>query len=194
MGLISLEHSRAAYRADFALYGSAVVGLAASLLWWAPASVATAMAACVAGGLALWTVLEYVLHRFVLHGVPPFRDWHGEHHHRPRALICAPTVFSAALIAVLVCLPAWWVAGPWLGGSVSLGVLAGYLAYAVTHHATHHWRLDVAGLRQRKRWHALHHHRVGPGAHYGVTTAFWDHVFGTAGAPRSAEPAPAQVR
>ena len=50
-------------------------------------------------GAATWTFLEYVLHRFVLHGVAPFSDWHRQHHLRPLALICSPTVLSAALFA-----------------------------------------------------------------------------------------------
>jgi sterol desaturase/sphingolipid hydroxylase (fatty acid hydroxylase superfamily) len=33
-------------------------------------------------------------------------------------------------------------------------------------------------MKQRKRWHVRHHHVVGC---YGVTTSFWDKVFGTTG-------------
>jgi hypothetical protein len=52
-------------------------------------------------GLVAWTLLEYALHRFVLHGLQPFRTWHAEHHRRPRALIGTPTILSATLIAAL---------------------------------------------------------------------------------------------
>ena len=132
----------------------------------------------VLAGLAGWTLLEYALHRFVLHGLRPFSDWHAEHHHRPAALICAPTILSASLIAALVFLPAWALGGLWPACAITLGVLGGYLAYAITHHATHHWRASNRWTRQRKRWHALHHDRHrGPG-HYGVTTSFWDHLLG----------------
>jgi len=58
--------------------------------------------------------------------------------------------------------------------------LIGYVAYGITHHTTHHWRANNAWLRERKRWHVLHHHNVGRLGHYGVTTTFWDRVFGTA--------------
>jgi cyclopropane-fatty-acyl-phospholipid synthase len=180
MNLIRIEHSRLAYRADFALYGAAIAALAGFLLAAAPPSQGVAIAACVLAGLALWTVVEYGLHRFVLHGVPPFRRWHAEHHARPTALICAPTILTASLIAGLVFLPALLMADLWPACALTLGLLAGYQVYAVTHHATHHWRARSPWLRRRKQWHALHHHHAGEGACYGVTTGFWDHVFGSA--------------
>ena len=186
MGLFSLEHSKAAYFADFALYGIAIVMLGALLLAGAPRKQALEIANFVLLGLAGWTGIEYALHRFVLHGLQPFRRWHEEHHQRPAALICTPTILSATLIAMLIFLPALVFGNLWRACALTLGVLAGYLAYAVTHHATHHWRAENAWLKRRKHWHALHHH-VGQPACYGVTCAFWDHVFGSA--HRGAAPA-----
>jgi cyclopropane-fatty-acyl-phospholipid synthase len=179
VNLFSLEHSRAAYRADFALYGISVVVLAAVIVVGGPREQALGILASVAGGLTGWTLIEYVLHRYVLHGVRPFSRWHAEHHDRPTALICTPTVLSAALIVVLVFVPSLLLGSLWRASALTLGVLTGYLAYAVTHHATHHWRAGGAWLKRRKRWHALHHHEGRPGF-FGVTTGFWDHLFGSA--------------
>jgi hypothetical protein len=176
MSLFTLEHSRWAYRADFALYGTAVAVFAAFLLVAGPRELRLEIWALALLGLASWSAIEYALHRFVLHGLQPFQRWHAEHHERPTALICAPTIFSATLIATLVFLPALVFGNLWRACALTLGVLSGYLAYAVTHHATHHWRADNAWLRRRKRWHALHHHRNVPGC-YGVTSGFWDQVF-----------------
>lgn len=185
MDFFSLEHSKAAYRLDFAVYGGAVAALAALLLVAAPREQAWTMASFAFLGLASWTAIEYGLHRFVLHGVQPFRRWHAEHHERPQALICAPTVVSASLIAALIFLPALLLGGVWSACALTFGVLTGYLAYAITHHATHHWRADNAWLRRRKRCHALHHHAVAEPGAYGVTSAFWDHVFGSRPGPRT---------
>lgn len=182
MGLFTLEHSQGAYRADFVLYGSAVPLLAAYLLLEGPRGHGLQMAAWVLAGLAGWSLIEYLLHRFVLHGVQPFQSWHAEHHQRPTALICAPTILSAVLIFTLVFLPALLVSTLWRACALTLGVLAGYLGYAVVHHATHHWRADSAWLRQRKRWHARHHH-TNPPVCFGVTSGFWDHVFASASPP-----------
>ncbi len=182
MGLFTLEHSKSAYRADFVLYGAAVLFLAAYVLLEGPRAQWPQIGAFVLAGLAGWSLIEYLLHRFVLHGMQPFQGWHAEHHQRPTALICAPTILSATLIVVLVFLPALLMANLWRACALTLGVLAGYLAYAITHHATHHWRADNAWLRQRKRWHALHHHARGPLC-FGVTSRLWDHVFGSAPQP-----------
>jgi sterol desaturase/sphingolipid hydroxylase (fatty acid hydroxylase superfamily) len=177
MGLFALEHSRRAYHADFALYGSAVLALAFLAAAVAPRDQWATTAALTLAGLASWSAIEYVLHRFVLHGLQPFRGWHEAHHDRPTALICAPTILSATLIFALVFVPAWLIIELWRACALTLGVVAGYLAYAITHHATHHWRGRSAWLQRRKRWHALHHHDKEPRRCYGVTSAVWDHVF-----------------
>lgn len=180
MRLFTLEHSKAAYRADFALYGGAVLALAAFVLYAGPSEQRLVTAGWVVGGILAWSGIEYLLHRFVLHGLQPFRRWHAEHHQRPAALICIPTTLSAMLIGGLVFFPALLFAGTWHATALTLGVLSGYLFYAIVHHATHHWRVGDSGwLKRRKRWHALHH-KGEPQACFGVTSAFWDHVFGTA--------------
>ncbi len=177
MNLFALEHSRGAYRADFVLYGAAIVVLTGALMLAQPLAQWSVLAAI---GLAAWTLIEYAMHRFVLHGLQPFKGWHALHHERPTALIASPTILSAGLIFALVFLPALGLAGGWKAGALTLGVLIGYLGYAVTHHATHHWNIDNAWLKRRKRAHALHHHLAHP-AYFGVTGTFWDHVFGSAG-------------
>ena len=97
MGLFSLEHSKAAYRLDFAVYGAAVAALAVVLLVAAPREQGWQIVALVLLGLASWTAIEYALHRFVLHGMQPFSRWHAEHHERPQALICARLLGTWAL-------------------------------------------------------------------------------------------------
>ena len=180
MGLFAMEHGKAAYRADFGFYGTAVAALATFLFSAGSHSQRIESLALVWVGLASWTAIEYLLHRFVLHGLAPFKRWHEEHHQRPRALICAPTILSASLILVLVFLPVLALGGVWNACAVTLGMLSGYLFYAVTHHAIHHWTAKSAWLKRRKRWHALHHHGAGRLGGFGVTSAFWDYVFGSA--------------
>jgi cyclopropane-fatty-acyl-phospholipid synthase len=180
MGLLTLEHSKAAYRADFAFYGGAIMLLGAGLVVAGPPGERAPLLMLALIGMTSWSALEYLLHRFVLHGVQPFKGWHAAHHARPHALICAPTIMSASLILVLVFLPSLAMGNVWRAGALTLGILIGYLSYAITHHATHHWRADTAWLRERKRWHALHHQPLPEPGCYGVTSNFWDQVFGTA--------------
>lgn len=191
MHLFSIEHSPSAYRADFILYGSACVALAVTLLLAAPRAQAPWLAALAVAGLAGWSLIEYLLHRFVLHGLPPFSHWHAEHHRRPGALICTPTLLSASLIILLVFVPALLLSDWWLASALTFGLLSGYLIYAVTHHALHHagppGATRSAWLQRRRHWHKLHHGSVHhlqrrPG-HYGVTTAFWDQLLGSGAKP-----------
>jgi sterol desaturase/sphingolipid hydroxylase (fatty acid hydroxylase superfamily) len=186
MHLLKLEHGRLAYWADFALYGMAIVVMSAALVLRSPSEHRLVILALAAVGLAMWTAIEYGLHRFVLHGLQPFRGWHEMHHERPTALICTPTLLSATLIGTLVFAPAMALGGGWYACALTLGVSSGYLGYAVCHHGMHHWRADNAWLKQRKQWHALHHHAAQAGC-YGVTSSVWDRVF--ASTPRTASAA-----
>ena len=191
MPLLSLEHSATAYRLDFALYALLCLGTAATLLAASPSGSGSVLLLWVFGGVALWSLLEYLLHRFVLHGVAPFSRWHGEHHVRPQALIASPIAASLSLFLLLGALPAWWWLGTWPATALSLGLLTSYLAYGLTHHATHHntvpWIRNNAWLSQRRVRHAMHHavhHLQARGeicqpCHFGVTNSFWDAVFGT---------------
>ena len=179
MALLALEHSRVAYAADFALYGITVAALSSLLAWRAPADSWPALSLLALVGLLSWTLIEYLLHRFVLHGLQPFKRWHAEHHARPTALICAPTLLSATLFLLLVFLPALGLSNLWAACALMLGVISGYLAYAITHHAVHQWRGNSQWLKQRKLWHALHHARAAQPGRYGVSSNFWDRVWGT---------------
>lgn len=183
MGLLTTEHGRAGYFADFVVYAVASTGLALLLAVVAPYQRRTELLAYALLGLVAWTLVEYVLHRFVLHGLQPFKTWHAEHHRRPRALIGTPTILSTVLIVALVFLPALVLSDLWRASALTFGLLTGYLVYALVHHATHHWRAHNAWSRRIKRHHALHHSPVATAARYGVTSALWDVVFGTAGKP-----------
>ncbi|WP_297900111.1 sterol desaturase family protein [Metallibacterium sp.] len=184
MPLFTLEHSKAAYRVDFAVLGGASTGLGALLVLMSPRARLIETVACATLGLASWTFMEYGVHRFVLHGVKPFSTWHAEHHRRPAARIYAPTLASVVSIAALCYLPAWLVLGHWPACALTFGVVVGDLAYSVTHHAVHHWGGAGGWLGRRRHWHGLHHARPlerarRPG-YYGVTSPFWDYVFRTA--------------
>lgn len=180
MSSYPFEHRRWVYWTDAGLYGLAVILLSTILVVYAgPQFERLLLLAWVVLGMFIWTLLEYLLHRFVLHGLPPFAAWHAEHHRRPLALICAPTLLSGSLIGILVYLPSLALMGHWPALALTLGVLIGYLAYTLLHHATHHGRAaSGTWLQQRRYWHALHHSQQAEGC-YGVTTALWDQVFRT---------------
>lgn len=193
MGLLTTEHSRPAYFADVIVYGATSVAMASFLAVTGPRDRWPEIVSSAALGLLAWTIVEYGLHRFVLHRLQPFRGWHAEHHRRPRALIGTPTVVSATSIAAMVFLPALLLSDLWRASALTFGFLTGYLIYAIAHHATHHWHAGSEWTRRRKRAHALHHSPVGPPGHYGVTSDLWDVVFRTNGSGDAASAAAADA-
>ena len=102
MRLRSFEHGRAAYRADFLIYGATVAMLTVLLIAAGPSGYGVALAGPLLTGLSGWSVVACGPYRFVLHGLPPFRRWHEQHHQRPTVLICTPTALSGSLIGVFV--------------------------------------------------------------------------------------------
>src|SRR4051812_46032278 len=104
--MFALEHSKSVYWADFGFYALLVGGMGIGLPLFAPREQWTAMVGLAAAGLVGWSLVEYLMHRFILHGLEPFKTWHLQHHARPTALISSPTVLSATSIAVLVFAPA----------------------------------------------------------------------------------------
>ncbi len=172
-----LELSKASYFADFVVYPLAIVA-SGFLLCVAPRGERPHIAVAVLSGLIGWSLLEYALHRVILHGLEPLRSWHAEHHNRPHALIGTPTAVSATAIIVLIFVPALLISDLWLGTGFTLGVTAGYLGYACTHHAVHHWHAESAWLKNRQRLHALHHHSSAA-CQFGVITSLWDYVLGS---------------
>lgn len=133
-------------------------------------------------GIGLWTLLEYVLHRFVFHqfvfGRAPARE-HLEHHAKVDwfAPWSSKLTLAALVLAVLTTLLAPLVgAGP--AASLVSGVVGGWLAYEALHRAIH--VVPPRGAYARWAWrHHLHHHFRNPSANHGVSSPLWDVVFGT---------------
>jgi sterol desaturase/sphingolipid hydroxylase (fatty acid hydroxylase superfamily) len=87
---------------------------------------------------------------------------------------------SVVAILSLVLLPSASMCGLEIGSSFTGGLALGYLAYVAVHYGTHHAHFAPGSYLSRlKRRHAIHHHS-GTEGNFGVTTAIWDRVFGTA--------------
>ena len=130
--------------------------------------------AAFAGGLLLWTLLEYLIHRFAFHRLAP----HYQHHEFPadHRYIFAPLWFSAISAVVL-----WGglstVTGSWMVGAlVEAGAVAGYLAYEAVHILIHSERPGGTALRALRKHH-YYHHFADDTKCYGVVTPFWDRIF-----------------
>jgi sterol desaturase/sphingolipid hydroxylase (fatty acid hydroxylase superfamily) len=129
-------------------------------------------------GIALWTLCEYFVHRVVYHRIPIFKRYHEAHHADPRAYIGAPPTLATAIVFLGSFVPLAAVA-PVFANGLSAGMLIGYAAYALAHHAFHFWTPTPGGYLYRMRLHHAAHHYHNNEGNFGVTTSFWDWLFGT---------------
>jgi len=174
-----LRLSTVGYFADFVIYPLLILAFAlAAVATFRPVQLLVWAASLIAG-LAIWSLLEYVLHRGVLHGVPTARRMHDAHHAEPSAMVGTPSWLTLAIFVGTVFLPLFALLAAPVANGLSSGLMAGYLWFIVMHYAVHHrsgdrWRY----LRRAKRRHARHHHAE-VRLDYGVTTGLWDRLFGT---------------
>ena len=138
------------------------------------------------GGVATWTLAEYLLHRFVFHfkaksefGKKIHFIFHGVHHDYPsdsKRLVMPPSV--SIPLAVLFFFIFRLIFGPFLMLPFFSGFILGYLFYDITHYAIHHFNMHSKFWLSIKNHHMLHHYQDEYKG-YGVSTPFWDLIFGT---------------
>jgi sterol desaturase/sphingolipid hydroxylase (fatty acid hydroxylase superfamily) len=195
---VRMSNGKISYYADFILYSVLVIasvafalrGSRSDQLLWVRAAIA---------GVGGWTLVEYLLHRFVFHRMPLIADLHHAHHAAPRAYLSTPTWVSLVVLGGLFFVPIWRLFTLNVAFGAVTGLVTGWLWYGFVHHVIHYRRprrLAVA-LKATSHRHLLHHSASGSG-NYGVTTPIWDYVFGTnmssrARAMNIAVPRPAQT-
>jgi sterol desaturase/sphingolipid hydroxylase (fatty acid hydroxylase superfamily) len=134
-------------------------------------------------GIVTWTLLEYVIHRWMGHDRrfkrTPFGIEHIRHHIEGNYF--SPNwkkAIAAAIFAVVLIGPAILVAGPAVGGAYLVGLISFYGVYEWLHRREHtHAGIGPYGRFVRR--HHFHHHFVDGRTNHGVTTPIWDFVFGT---------------
>ncbi|KAF9156436.1 fatty acid alpha-hydroxylase [Mortierella sp. AD011] len=100
-------------------------------------------------GVVLWSLLEYMLHRFLFHldAYPVDR--------LVRSVIAEPQVYA-----------------------VLAGAYFGYILYDMTHYYLHHANVFKIHFKEMKTYHLAHHYKNFQGG-YGITSKIWDRVFNT---------------
>jgi len=141
-------------------------------------------------GLFLWTLVEYILHRFLFHldaYLPENRFaftahflLHGIHHYLPMdkyRLVMPPAMFLALAIPFYKLAHTVFAYNWYAATTVFSGGIFGYICYDLTHYFLHHRNLP-AWYRALKKYH-LKHHFADYQNGFGVTSRFWDWVFNT---------------
>jgi sterol desaturase/sphingolipid hydroxylase (fatty acid hydroxylase superfamily) len=167
-------------------YAMAILGLALRSSHRAAALLSFAL------GIVAWTWLEYLVHRYILHGRFPdspsrwrhtlhkyFDHLHIEHHQRPwdgnhvSGTIHDTLPFSLVLALVGFLFPLYTV-------PVFLaGLLQAYIAEEWVHHSVHFCQFKGRYFQYIKRHHLYHHSPKGAGVGYGLTNGIWDVVWHT---------------
>ncbi len=137
-------------------------------------------------GLFIWTITEYLLHRFVFHwelkselGARIHFIFHGVHHDYPsdsRRLVMPPSV-SIPLATLFYFLFSFLIGNIFVLPFFA-GFLTGYLFYDITHYAVHHFNMHSKFWLAIKNHHIKHHYQD-PDKGYGVSSPIWDYIFRT---------------
>jgi sterol desaturase/sphingolipid hydroxylase (fatty acid hydroxylase superfamily) len=136
-------------------------------------------------GLLLWTVAEYILHRFIFH-YEPTSSWgrrlhfifHGVHHDYPRdamRLVMPPSASIPLAFGFYFLFTLFFADKAHLYAFFP-GFVAGYLVYDMMHYAMHHANFTSGWFKKIKQHHMLHHYDdMSKG--YGVSSVLWDKIF-----------------
>jgi sterol desaturase/sphingolipid hydroxylase (fatty acid hydroxylase superfamily) len=182
LALLATEMSPRWFFMDFYIYPPLIALALAGAFWRHDPWQWLVSGLLIVVGLVVWTLAEYLIHRFGFHHVPGLKAAHMAHHADPEGLHGSPTVLTVLAFAALAFAPLCGLFGPTVASAVTAGLMAGYLAYVTVHWVVHHAEnLGPRWMRARLRWliraHAVHHHQSE--WNFGVTTSLWDRVFGT---------------
>lgn len=137
-----------------------------------------------------WTIVEYIAHRYIFHMHPKSKlgkkiiyIFHENHHEFPRDKMRLfmpplPSIILASLLFGIFALGSKLITGTIDYAYVFFsGFFFGYLAYVSMHYAIHAFA-PPKYLKALWRNHHLHHYKY-PEKGFGVSSTFWDRVFGT---------------
>eukprot|EP00045_Choanoeca_perplexa_P006577 m.56559 g.56559 ORF g.56559 m.56559 type:complete len:241 (-) comp13689_c0_seq2:1156-1878(-) len=149
---------------------------------------APVFAAVLATAILFWTLLEYLLHRYLFHVLFSSTSeffiafhflLHGQHHKFPldEGRLVFPPVSG-----FMVAFPFYVLFHATLpfavAESMMAGTVAGYVAYDLTHYYLHYGKPTLGYLKDLKRYHREHHYR-NPDMGFGISSKLWDYPFQT---------------
>jgi 4-hydroxysphinganine ceramide fatty acyl 2-hydroxylase len=136
-------------------------------------------------GALIWTLLEYMIHRYAFHYEPRTRLGkqlhfivHGVHHDYPndaKRLVMPPAVSIPLAVAFYALF--FGTLGRF-APAVSAGFGFGYVCYDTIHYAIHHFPMKRGIWRWLKQYHLRHHYNDDE-AGFGVSSPLWDYIFRT---------------
>jgi hypothetical protein len=143
-------------------------------------------------GIPVWSLVEYLFHRYVLHGRFPrgqglirrflherLDPLHWEHHERPFDGWHISGELTDILPLFVVAAPLSFLFPIYTLPSLLAGVVQSYVGEEWLHYFLHFGKFRNHYFRHLKRYHLFHHSPRGIENGYGITSGFWDLVFRT---------------
>jgi len=137
-------------------------------------------------GFIFWSFAEYNVHRFLYHTESNSRwllnlqhNAHGIHHQFPidPTRLAMPPVPGLVLSGLFFFV--FWSINATYVFVFFPGFIVGYLTYISLHYAQHRVKSPMYGPWKSLWRHHHVHHYINPYTAYGVSTRFWDFIFGT---------------
>lgn len=133
-------------------------------------------------GVLFWTLFEYWMHRTLFHWekYPKLHFFlHGIHHEYPsdEGRQVMPPGASLA-----IAIPMWFLCQAIFGTGLGLCFFGGFVGGYVWYDTTHFWTHVGKAKSRWGKWlkqHHMRHHFQDHDQRFGVSTPFWDYVFGT---------------
>ncbi len=132
-------------------------------------------------GVFVWSLTEYIMHRYVFHTQLPGKLGrrihfviHGVHHDYPNdthRLVMVPSL--SIPLGFFFYFLFWVLLGPIYEAPLFAGLVTGYLIYDMTHYAIHHYGFKSKYWLRLKVNHMKHHYQQ-PDRGYGVSSTLWD--------------------
>lgn len=143
-------------------------------------------------GAAAWTYVEYLAHRYVLHGRFPdgqgfarhtlhkaFDHLHYEHHARPWDGDHINGTIEDTIVFMVIFAALSFLAPLHTAPVFVAGLIQAYILEEWVHHSVHFYNFTGRYFRYIKRHHLFHHSPRGSEVGFGLTNGFWDVVRGT---------------
>ena len=142
--------------------------------------------------IPLWTLVEYLFHRYVLHGRFPAHDGvigkflhdrldplHWEHHERPHDGMHISGELKDFLPVFAVAAPLSFLAPVYTAPVIVAGIFQCYVIEEWIHHSVHFYNFKNRYFRYIRRYHRFHHTKPGMELGFGLTSGIWDVPFRT---------------
>lgn len=140
-------------------------------------------------GMLIWSLVEYLIHRFLFHMKPPSKSYylitlhfimHGQHHKAPfdESRLVFPPAPASLVIAFFYSISQLLLPEA-VGGIVFAGGLLGYVLYDMTHYYLHFGSPHKGSYLYNMKAHHVKHHFAHQKSGFGISTKFWDYFFHT---------------